>query len=343
MASAVLLGAAILMFGPAGAAGIDGTYLMSFHACNNDGSVPCGDPTNHYTYLAQSNDGQNWTIVPSWQAYSGSVPDVIRRGDTLYIYTANGKVRRHSVSTGAFVSESMVQLTDAESSGRYVDPSMILDDQGRLVMFYLLGTTSGDPAQCSAYPCTKQFHSATEVTGGDGAQFVAESGDRVAISLDMGSASDPDVFHDGSKYVLYISRGQAVQVYTSNSTLNGTYTVSSVGGNGYLTTNGGGVPAGFYNTPTNQYWTYVTNNGIRLATHNTLNSQVSTFNLVVSGSSSGLGSSYRVESPGFALNVAGVSTTPTATPTITPTAGPTATPAATLKLPFVGRNVAGSS
>jgi hypothetical protein len=104
------------------------------------------------------------------------------------------------------------------------------------------------------------------------------------------------------------------------------------------------VPAGFYNAPTNQYWTYVTNNGIRRATHDTLNSQVSSFNTVVSGSTmAGLGSTYRVESPGFALNVAGVSTTPTATPTITPTAGPTATPAATLKLPFVGRNVAGSS
>jgi hypothetical protein len=338
-----LLGVAMLALGPAGAAGIDGTYLMSFHACNNNGSVECGNPSNHSTYLAQSNDGATWTIVPGWTPYTGSVPDVIRRGDTIYIYTANAKVRRYSASTGQFLSESTIQLTDSAATGGYVDPSMILDDQGRLVMFYLLGVVGQDPAQCSAYPCTKQFHSATEVTGSDGAQFVAESGDRVAIQLTSGSASDPDVFHDGSKYVVYISRGNAVQVYTS-STLHGTYAVStSLPGGGYLTTNGGGVPAGIYTS--GQYWTYVTSNGeIKRATHSTLNSQVSSFTTVANGSSVGLGSTYRLESPGVALNVAGVSTTPTATAiasaTASPTAtvGPTATPAASVRLPLVSRN-----
>jgi hypothetical protein len=108
------------------------------------------------------------------------------------------------------------------------------------------------------------------------------------------------------------------------------------------------VPAGIYTS--GQYWTYVTNNGeIKQAGHSNLSTQLSSssFTTVVSGSLVGLGSTYRVESPGVALNVAGVATTPTATagpttPTATPspttTAGPTATPAASVKLPLVARN-----
>src|SRR4029079_12748733 len=114
--------------------------------------------------------------------------------------------------------------------------------------------------------------SATEVSGSDGAQFVAEPDDRVALSLQSGSASDPDVFYDGAKYVLYISRGSGVQVFTS-STLHGTYAVSSLPGGGFLETGSGGGPAGGYMS--GQYWTFVTNNGqIRRATHPNLSSQL---------------------------------------------------------------------
>lgn len=64
---------------------INGKYLMAFHACDT-AADNCRDPRNHRVYLAQSDDGTQWSIVPGWTPHGGSVPDVIRRGETLYIY-----------------------------------------------------------------------------------------------------------------------------------------------------------------------------------------------------------------------------------------------------------------
>ena len=111
-----------------------------------------------------------------------------------------------------------VTLTDPEATGGFVDPSPFVDEQGRLVLFYLLGIIGQNPASCAPEEttCVKHFHSAVEVEGSDGTAFVAEPGDRVQVTIHMpGSASDPDIFYDGSRYVLYISRGANVQVYTS--------------------------------------------------------------------------------------------------------------------------------
>lgn len=61
---------------------ITGKYLMAFHACDA-AAAECRDPRNHQVYLAQSDDGAQWSLVPGWKPYPGSVPDVIRRGESL--------------------------------------------------------------------------------------------------------------------------------------------------------------------------------------------------------------------------------------------------------------------
>jgi len=286
-------------------AGITGTYILAFHTCDTATS-DCRDPRNHRVYLAQSDDGASWSLVPGWEPYQGSVPDVIRRGDSLYIYTPN-QVRRYRFSTGTWEEPVQVTLTDPEATGGYVDPSLFVDDQGRLVLFYLLGIIGQDPAGCGPGQtmCVKHFHSATEVEGSDGTAFVAEPGDRVQVTINSpGSASDPDIFYDGARYVLYISRGPSVQVYTS-PTLHGNYTLLDDLPGGYLT-HAGGVPSGHFDPSTSRYWTYVhTNQGIiRRAVHKSLDTPLSDsdFVTVLSGNSVGLGTSYRVESPGFAVN-----------------------------------------
>lgn len=71
-------------------------YLMAFHACDIASIADCHNPQNHRVYLAQSDDGENWSLLPGWQPFSGSVPDVIRRGDTLYIYTPGRIPCEHS-------------------------------------------------------------------------------------------------------------------------------------------------------------------------------------------------------------------------------------------------------
>ncbi|MFQ5343854.1 MAG: hypothetical protein ACE5F6_20110, partial [Anaerolineae bacterium] len=288
-------------------------YLLAFHACNTI-ATECRDPRNHQVYLAQSDDGADWSLVPGWEPYQGSVPDVIRRGDTIYVYTP-GRVRRYRFSTNTWEDPVPVTLTDPEATAGYVDPSLFVDDQGRLVLFYLLGIIGQDPAGCAPGEgiCVKHFHSAVEVAGSDGTAFVAQAGDRVQVTLNgSGSASDPDIFYDGTRYVLYISRGASVQVYTS-PTLHGSYTLSDALPDGYLV-HGGGVPSGHFEPATSRYWTYVhTVEGvIRRATHTSLDAMLddSDFATVLTGSSIGLGDSYRVESPGFAVNTTGPSTSP---------------------------------
>ncbi len=294
--------------------GISKAYLLSFHACDT-ATANCRDPRNHQVYLAQSNDGASWSLVPGWMPYPGSVPDVIRRGDTLYVYTPD-QVRRYRFATQTWEAPVRVSLNDPTAPG-FVDPSLFVDDQGRLVLFYLVATPGSDPAQCApGQPtCVKRFHSATEAPGSDGTAFVAEPGDRVAITLHpnpIDSASDPDIFIEAvrstTRYVLYISRGNSIQIYTS-LTLHGSYTLLTTLPEGYLTRNTGGIGSGHFDFVANRYWTYVhTPNGIiRRAAHSTLDEQLAEddFTAIITGSSIGLGSSWRVESPGFAVNAAG--------------------------------------
>ena len=296
--------------------GISGAYLLAFHACDPDVS-DCNDPRNHRVYLAQSDDGVNWSVVPGWETYKGSVPDVIRRGDTLYVYTPN-KVRRYDFATETWESPVSVELTDTESPDGFVDPSLIIDDQDRLVLFYLVGIIGQDPAGCAPgeTSCVKHFRSATEVDGSDGAQFVADSGDRVQVTIiPPSTASDPDIFYDGNRYVIYIARGQSIQVYTSQ-TLLGDYTLLSTLLDGYLT-HDVGVGSGYFDQATSRYWTYGhTFEGIiRRAVHASLDESLSDsdFTTVLTGSSIGLGASYLVQSPGFAVNTTGINDAPTVT------------------------------
>jgi hypothetical protein len=151
-------------------------YLLAFGACDQAalGSA-CNDVRNKTTYLAQSDDGVSWSLVPGWPASNGSVPDVIRRGSTIYFYvhTEPGSLNqliRYHVDTGVLDPPVSVAVTGLGSGG-FVDPSLIQDADGSLVLFFLPGILDREPAGClpTEDPCLKHFQSATEVAGSDGA------------------------------------------------------------------------------------------------------------------------------------------------------------------------------
>ena len=223
-------------------------YLMVFHACSTE---PCGSPINHFTYLAESSDLTTWTMVSGWVAYQGSVPDVIRKGNNLYFFNP-GTVRKLDLSTGTLgVSQTVSIKTSAGADVRFVDPSPILNADGKVALFYLDSSsvpTGVDPAGCSpSYPCDKNFGSALEVEGSNMTQFTADAGFRAVLSIASGSASDPDIFTGATtnEHVMYISKGNSIEVRTS-STLTGSYAkVADVNDKG-------GVPAGYHFG--GQYW-----------------------------------------------------------------------------------------
>jgi hypothetical protein len=220
---------------------------MAFHACS---ATDCGSPSNHFTYLAESSDLTNWTIVSGWTAYQGSVPDVIQKGTNLYIFNP-GTVRKLDLVTGTLGTSRPVSIRTADGTAvRFVDPSPILDGAGKVALFYLDSTSvpvGVDPAGCVSYPCAKNFGSAVEVEGSDMTEFTAAPGFRATVNISSGTASDPDIFAGAAAdgYVMYISKGNNIEVWTSAS-LAGTYSLQTT------VMNKGGVPAGFHDGT--QYW-----------------------------------------------------------------------------------------
>lgn len=297
--------------GPTSTPVITSAYLMAFHACDFDTGAECFSPENHMVYLAESNDGRAWSLVPEWQPYSGSVPDVVRRGNYLYVYSA-GRDQLLRVDLVQGHAEATPVTIQGLQFG-FVDPSPMLDEQGRIVLFFLPGLIGSDPAGCGQEAtCTRQILSAVEMEGSDGSEFELIDGARASYEIDansdLKSFSDPDIFYDGHQYVLYISHGPSTSVWTSDE-LHGSYTlVDSVPG-GLLTFGSGGVPSGHYDALNGEYWTYahVDLQGktvIRLAQHADFSTPLGSgdFEIVLSGALLGLGDNVIVASPGFAVN-----------------------------------------
>jgi hypothetical protein len=136
-----------------------------------------------------------------------------------------------------------------------------------------------------------------------------QSGPRVQVTLDgsaLRSGSDPDIYFDGTKYILYVSAGASTLAFSS-STLHGSY-MPLVGTSGLLTSIGG-VPCGHYDTETKRYWTYIQSNEggtnvIKRAVHTDFSRQLiaSDFTTVINASALGLGAQTNAESPGLTLN-----------------------------------------
>ncbi len=294
----------------------DEPYLMSMTTCSGGGN--CSTPDQHRVALAESADGAAWTLIPGWGnfAYQGSVPDVIRRGDTVYIFTPN-EVARYQLDTGTWLPSAPVALTDPDTTGGFVDPSAYIDDQGRLVLFYLLGILGSDPAGCNGAPtCIKYIHSATEVAGSDGTAFVVNPGHRLTVPTggsDPPIASDPDIIRVGDEFIVLLSRGTSTQLWTS-SDLHGTFALSTSLPGGFLWQNGPAVASGFHFDSTGEFWFYghefSAAHGtkvIRRAVVSSITDQVpaAAWTTVVGPNDLGLSNATELGSPGVALNMSG--------------------------------------
>lgn len=78
----------------------DAAFFLAFHACNPQ-TTDCLKPQKHQVYVALSSDGAAWELLPDWQPFPGSVPDVIRRENTLSVYTARQELVTYDLTTHA--------------------------------------------------------------------------------------------------------------------------------------------------------------------------------------------------------------------------------------------------
>ena len=298
---------------PAKSPVVTGKYLLAFHACD-ESITDCKNPYNHQAYLAQSDDGTSWSVLGNWVPYiNGSVPDVIRRGNIIYIFAGPGATK-YDLATDTI--ESHQPIIRQGFTHQVFDYSAAVDEEGRLVLFfhYLIpeAPRGSEPGYCppEVDQCEQHFLSATEVTGSDGKIFTLDQGIRLVIPVggagQESSASDQDVFFDGEQWIMYVSHGQSTSAWISPE-LRGTYAKS-----GTISDMQGGVPTGHFDPETGQYWTYtfIKKGGmggmsvIRRAVHSGLSQPVSAgqWKEVVTPQSIGLSATHHIESPGFAVN-----------------------------------------
>lgn len=283
-------------------------YLMSFHSCA-PGSPNCAEPSAHLVQLAQSEDGRSWSLVPGWTSHNGSVPDVFRRGSTIYVMSVGPgpgysslTVSKIDLSTGA---QTRATVSVSEGVG-FVDPTLEQLPDGRLILYYLAtGGPGYDPATCRSgeSSCVKEIKSAVEVAGSDGTRFVTDPGVRISETISATQPfSDPDIFYNGREWVLYVSRAQSVHAYIS-ATPQGTFVYK-----GLVSDRQGGIPAGL-SVSVGETWTYVhltsaTGSVIKFGTSPDGTSTISSFTTVVDAAAFGLGT--YAASPGLAVNAAGI-------------------------------------
>lgn len=294
-----------------------GKYMLTFHACDAN-TTTCTDPQNHKVYLTTCSanaiadcNGSAWDLVPGWTAYAGSVPDLVRRTDSVYIYTANSQLRRINVASGAMTTSQVSVKTATNQDVYYVDPAPILDGSALVLFFLYCVDGSGNPTQCFGNPQvanpSHRIGAATEVADSNGTSFTLVDTTQVDCAADseITDCTDPDVFYDGTKYRLYVAVGAKVRMYES-STLKGAYVTPSwlVPG---ASNNSGTVPSGYYDGSAHWIFGHGGSGGastLRRASFDPANTQQissDAWSTMLTATDVGLSATTSIESPGFAL------------------------------------------
>ena len=95
-----------------------GEYLMAMFAC--DGFI-CMDPTafNHEIWIMYSDNGEDWAVPDDYEPFEGSVPDLIRRDNTLYVFGGRRTIRRYHFDTDEW--EDPVEMSQTGDEIRWND------------------------------------------------------------------------------------------------------------------------------------------------------------------------------------------------------------------------------
>lgn len=204
---------------------VDQPWLLTFVGCPQD-TCENAPIDVHQVWLLQSEDGERWRPPEGYETFAGSVPDLVRRDNTLYIFAVRMQVRRFHHDTDTW--EEPVAMTLLDEQGNSIplsDPSPILGEDGLLHMMYMESSLDGDPADCEEPTCTMNFVSAIEVEGSDGTLFQQQPGLRAQVTVTQGErCADPSLFRreDGG-YAMEVLRQDDTVLLLSDQ-LHGTYT-----------------------------------------------------------------------------------------------------------------------
>ena len=142
---------------------LNAPYWLTYHYCDTE-KFDCFDPMKHQTQVASSIDGERWSVFTSIPSFKGSVPDILYRDHQLYVY-ALPKLHHFDLGKRKETISHFHVLDKEDNLVLQVDPSPIIDEEGRITLFFLVGIAGVDPARCpqSQRSCNKIFRSATEI------------------------------------------------------------------------------------------------------------------------------------------------------------------------------------
>jgi len=265
---------------------ITGEYLLAFNICDGGSSSSnCVDPADFETFLVQSDDGVSWRPIVGFTPLPLDCPDPIRRGDTLYIFgqsmdgAPTPKVCKYHFDTDTWDPPIELRINNSrppyEEFGefgreRFVESSVILDEQGRIVIFYRLFYRAGHGMKDGDI---EYIRSATEVVGSDGAEFTVDGSDRFTIDVHPGTreqinnVGNPDVFRGPDGYYLLLGFSGPHQdplpeiqwgnMLLFSEDLRGAFSLVDKPQQGFIMTNTSGLQsAGHFDAKTGKYWIY---------------------------------------------------------------------------------------
>ncbi|OGL34694.1 hypothetical protein A3F65_03295 [Candidatus Saccharibacteria bacterium RIFCSPHIGHO2_12_FULL_47_16b] len=173
-------------------------------------------PFYHDVYVASSTDGVHFSNSQQQIISKASVPDAIKLpSGQLVIYAVDGGQRSVSGLLVA-VSEdngktwqagSLQVKTSRTAYSVGADPQVLLTDDGKLRLYYLVFT--GPPTSGQPPASVNKVYSATST---DGINFTEEQG----VRFEYAQITDPDVIKIGATWFMYAAQG-STQIYATSS------------------------------------------------------------------------------------------------------------------------------
>ncbi len=171
-------------------------------------------PYYHKVYKATSKDGLNYKRVKEVVLDKASVPDVVKNSDGhLFVYAVDGSGRSDtdvmvaiSKDNGKTFDKGSIRIIGKGDIEALADPQVVLADDGRIRLFYVVFPKNKPPLDESGKPIpTGDKIKIKSALSKDGFNFEEEEGSRYETTDII---TDSDIVKIGSKWFMYLSEGR---------------------------------------------------------------------------------------------------------------------------------------
>ena len=168
---------------------------------------PVGGPYAHQVLSASSRDGVTWTRDDGVRLEHASVPCAVVFKDRIFLYFVDAnRGEGQEESVGCAVSDDGLRfdrqklVIDGMTARKAVDPSILIDREGKFRLYYFASSARGDPAR------DESPHEIHLATSDDGIRF--RNVGKVFSHADL---VDPDVFFFKDAWFMYVfARGDTL-------------------------------------------------------------------------------------------------------------------------------------